>query len=101
MKIYNWPDASAASRATFWSLRSTGFCASSRSGTTAIPRKIPVLDEPLPGLNVSTTPALRDLLAELAAAGRMIVYSSHVLDVLENVCSRVLTLNKGRVVALQ
>jgi|SRR5271157_5764727 len=61
--------------------------------------EILVLDEPLSGLDVATALVLRDLLGELAAMGRMILYSSHVLDVLEKVCSRVLILNRGRVVA--
>ena len=58
-----------------------------------------ILDEPLSGLDVTTALVLRELLEGLAARGRMILYSSHVLDVLEKVCSRVLILNKGRVVA--
>jgi ABC-2 type transport system ATP-binding protein len=58
-----------------------------------------ILDEPLSGLDVSTALVLRDLMAGLAARGRMILYSSHVLDVLEKVCARVLILCKGRVVA--
>jgi ABC-2 type transport system ATP-binding protein len=58
-----------------------------------------ILDEPLSGLDVTTAFVLRDLLGGLAARGRMILYSSHVLDVLEKVCSQVLILCKGRVVA--
>jgi ABC-2 type transport system ATP-binding protein len=58
-----------------------------------------ILDEPLSGLDVTTALVLRDLMAGLAARGCMILYSSHVLDVLEKVCSRVLILCKGRVVA--
>jgi len=58
-----------------------------------------ILDEPLSGLDVTTALVLRELLEGLAARGRMILYSSHVLDVLEKVCSRVLILNRGRVVA--
>jgi ABC-2 type transport system ATP-binding protein len=58
-----------------------------------------ILDEPLSGLDVSTALVLRELLQELAAKGRMILYSSHVLDVLEKVCSQVLILHKGRVAA--
>jgi ABC-2 type transport system ATP-binding protein len=61
--------------------------------------EILILDEPLSGLDVASALVLRDLLWELAAMGRMILYSSHVLDVLEKVCSRVLILNRGRVVA--
>lgn len=58
-----------------------------------------ILDEPLSGLDVTTALVLRELLGGLAARGRMILYSSHVLDVLERVCSRVLILRKGRVAA--
>ncbi len=58
-----------------------------------------ILDAPLSGLDVTTALVLRELLEGLAARGRMILYSSHVLDVLERVCSRVLILRKGRVAA--
>ena len=58
-----------------------------------------ILDEPLSGLDVTTALVLRELLEGLAARGCMILYSSHVLDVLEKVCSQVLILNKGRVAA--
>ena len=42
---------------------------------------------------------LRTLLHRLAAAGKMILYSSHVLEVVERVCTRVVILRKGNVVA--
>jgi ABC-2 type transport system ATP-binding protein len=42
---------------------------------------------------------LRRLLRALAEAGKMILYSSHVLEVVEKVCSQVLILRKGEVVA--
>jgi len=58
-----------------------------------------ILDEPLSGLDVTTALVLRELVGGLAARGRMILYSSHVLDVLEKVCSQVLILCKGRVAA--
>ena len=58
-----------------------------------------ILDEPFSGLDVSAALALRELLRSLAARGRMIFFSSHVLEVVEKVCFRVLILRKGRVVA--
>jgi len=58
-----------------------------------------ILDEPLSGLDVNTMIAVRDLLRGLAAQGKTIFYSSHVLDAMEKVCGRVLILCKGRVVA--
>ena len=42
---------------------------------------------------------LRELLQQLAAPGKTILCSSHVLEVVEKVCSRVVILSKGRVVA--
>jgi ABC-2 type transport system ATP-binding protein len=58
-----------------------------------------IFDEPLSGLDVTTMIAVRELLKALAAQGRLIFYCSHVLDVREKVCARVLILRKGRVVA--
>lgn len=61
--------------------------------------EILILDEPMSGLDVSAALVCRDLLKKLAAQGRTILFSSHVLEVVERVCSRVVILNKGRVVA--
>ncbi len=58
-----------------------------------------ILDEPLSGLDVATALVLRELMVALAARGRIVFYSSHVLEVVEKICSRVLILRKGRVVA--
>ena len=58
-----------------------------------------VLDEPLSGLDVTTMLALRDLLESLAAEGPAIFYCSHVLEVVEKVCHRVIVIREGRIVA--
>jgi ABC-2 type transport system ATP-binding protein len=58
-----------------------------------------ILDEPFSGLDVNTAMVLRALLRELASEGKMILYSSHVLEVVEKVCSSVLILRKGKVMA--
>jgi ABC-2 type transport system ATP-binding protein len=58
-----------------------------------------ILDEPFSGLDVNTSMILRGLLDSLAACGKMVLYSSHVLEVVEKVCSTVLILRKGQVVA--
>ena len=57
------------------------------------------LDEPLTGLDVESAVLVKTLLASLAAEGRTVLYSSHVLDVVERVCARVLIIDKGRLVA--
>jgi len=58
-----------------------------------------VLDEPFSGLDVTSALMLRRLLDGLAKRGKMILYSSHVLEVVEKVCSSVVILRKGEVVA--
>jgi ABC-2 type transport system ATP-binding protein len=58
-----------------------------------------IFDEPLSGLDVTAMLVVRELMQGLAAQGRIVLYSSHVLEVVEKICSRVLILNKGRVAA--
>jgi ABC-2 type transport system ATP-binding protein len=58
-----------------------------------------VLDEPFSGLDVSAGLLFRSLLGMFASEGRMILFSSHRFDVVEKVCSRVIILSEGRIVA--
>jgi ABC-2 type transport system ATP-binding protein len=58
-----------------------------------------ILDEPFSGLDVTSAMVVRSLLRALAARNKTIFYSSHVLEVVEKVCSTVLILRKGQVVA--
>lgn len=58
-----------------------------------------ILDEPFSGLDVNAAMVLRSLLHSLAVRQKMILYSSHVLEVVEKVAHSVLILRKGRVVA--
>jgi ABC-2 type transport system ATP-binding protein len=60
--------------------------------------RIIVLDEPFSGLDVSAARVLKGFVRSLADEGRMIVFSSHVLEVVEQVCSRVVILKDGRIV---
>ena len=60
---------------------------------------IVMLDEPLSGLDVNAGLMVRDLIAALAADGKAILYSSHVLDIVERVCDRVLIIHEGRLIA--
>jgi ABC-2 type transport system ATP-binding protein len=60
---------------------------------------IVVLDEPCSGLDVGATLVIRSLIQRLAAGGRIIVYSSHELEMVERVCTEVLILRDGRVAA--
>jgi ABC-2 type transport system ATP-binding protein len=58
-----------------------------------------LLDEPFSGLDVNSALVLRDLIRELAVRGKVVLFSSHELETVERVCSRVVILHKGRVVA--
>ena len=58
-----------------------------------------LFDEPETGLDVTTTLMLRHLVRTLAARGKAILYSSHILEVVERVCDRVIVLHRGRMVA--
>jgi len=58
-----------------------------------------ILDEPLSGLDVSSILIVRNLLKALAAQGKSVLYSSHVLEIVEKICSRVLVIFKGALVA--
>ena len=58
-----------------------------------------ILDEPFSGLDVNAAMILRSLLHSLAGRRKMILYSSHVLEVVEKVAHTVLILRKGQVVA--
>src|ERR1017187_2826029 len=58
-----------------------------------------ILDEPFSGLDVNAAMILRSLLHSFAARRKMILYSSHVLEVVEKVAHTVPILRKGRVVA--
>lgn len=58
-----------------------------------------LLDEPFSGLDVSTGLVLRCLIQELAARGKVVLFSSHELETVERVCSHVVILNRGKIVA--
>jgi ABC-2 type transport system ATP-binding protein len=58
-----------------------------------------IFDEPDSGLDVTTSLVLRHLVPTLATRGKAVLYSSHILDVVERLCTRVIVLHRGRIVA--
>jgi len=58
-----------------------------------------IFDEPLSGLDVVSARLFKDLLEALAREGKAILYISHVLEVVELVCNRVIVIAKGRILA--
>jgi ABC-2 type transport system ATP-binding protein len=61
--------------------------------------EVVLLDEPFSGLDVGSALVLRSLIEELAQRGKVVLFSSHELETVERVCSHVVILHKGRVVA--
>lgn len=61
--------------------------------------RVLVLDEPVSGLDVSTALVMRSVVRALADDGRIVFYSSHELDTVEKISSRVIILRSGRIVA--
>lgn len=57
-----------------------------------------ILDEPLDGLDPATARAVKDLLRGLADQGRTVLFSSHVLEVVERIADRVIILDRGKIV---
>ena len=60
---------------------------------------IVLLDEPSSGLDVGATLVLKQIIRALAASGKIVLYSSHILEMVEQICSSVVILREGRVVA--
>jgi len=58
-----------------------------------------VLDEPLNGLDANATLVFKELLRGLALQGRSILFCSHLLDVVERICSRLVIVADGRAIA--
>src|SRR6201992_1570242 len=58
-----------------------------------------LLDEPFSGLDVASALVLRSLIKELAARGKIVLFSSHELETVERLCSHVVILHRGKVVA--
>jgi ABC-2 type transport system ATP-binding protein len=58
-----------------------------------------LLDEPFSGLDVGSSLVLRSLIEELAARGKVVLFSSHELETVERICSHVVILHRAKVVA--
>jgi ABC-2 type transport system ATP-binding protein len=57
------------------------------------------LDEPLDGLDANAAAVVKELLKKLASQGRTILFCSHILEVVERMCTRIVVINAGRKVA--
>ena len=57
------------------------------------------LDEPLSGMDANSVMVFKEVLAELAKEGKTIFYSSHIMEVVEKLSSRIILINDGGIVA--
>ena len=58
-----------------------------------------ILDEPLDGLDANSARVVKELLRSLAGQGKAILFCSHILEVVERVCHRIVVLNRGQQIA--
>ncbi|HEO8421161.1 TPA: ABC transporter ATP-binding protein [Yersinia enterocolitica] len=55
------------------------------------------LDEPINGLDANSVMVFKEILAQFASSGKTIFYSSHIMDVVEKISSRIILLNDGKI----
>lgn len=61
--------------------------------------KLMVLDEPFVGLDPKAAFDLKEMMKELCKEGTMILFSSHVLEVVEKFCNKIAIIKKGKIIA--
>lgn len=57
------------------------------------------MDEPLSGLDANAVILVKEILQRLRSSGKTLFYSSHIMDVVEKICDRIILINKGQIVA--
>ncbi|MCP9767298.1 ABC transporter ATP-binding protein [Lacihabitans sp. LS3-19] len=57
------------------------------------------LDEPLSGLDANSVILIKEILNQMRTVGKTIFYSSHIMDVVEKLCDRIILINSGLVIA--
>ncbi len=62
--------------------------------------RVLILDEPSNGMDPAGMKEMRDLLSKLAAEGKTVIFSSHILPEVEQICDRIAVINKGKIVAV-
>lgn len=62
--------------------------------------KLWVLDEPLTGLDPTSAYQIKECMKAHAAAGNIVFFSSHVIEVIENICDRIALISHGHLVGV-
>jgi ABC-2 type transport system ATP-binding protein len=61
--------------------------------------KLLILDEPLNGLDAKTSRILKEIMALHVKNGGAIIFSTHIMEIAEKLCSRIAVINEGRIIA--
>ena len=56
-----------------------------------------ILDEPMVGLDVKTSFNLKNILREFADEGKIVIFSTHVMEVAEKICDKLVIINRGKI----
>jgi ABC-2 type transport system ATP-binding protein len=62
--------------------------------------KLWILDEPLTGLDPNSIFNVKEAMRAHAAAGNIVFFSSHIVDVVERICDRIAIIKKGQICAV-
>ncbi len=62
--------------------------------------KLFILDEPMVGLDPKSSFQLKEIMKERCKEGKIVFFSTHVLEVAEKLCDRIAIINKGKIIAL-
>lgn len=85
-----------------WSARISGFSKGMKQRVVVAAAllhdpEVILFDEPLNGLDVNGTLRVKELISQAAQRGRAVFYCSHLLDVVERICTRIIILADGRI----
>ncbi len=58
-----------------------------------------ILDEPMVGLDPKSSFKLKEIMRERCALGKSVFFSTHVMEVAEKICDRIIIINKGTIIA--
>ena len=59
------------------------------------------MDEPFVGLDPKAVFTIKELMNEMTKEGKIIFFSTHILDVAEKLCSKVAIINKGKLIKVR
>lgn len=62
--------------------------------------KVLIMDEPMVGLDPKSSFRLKEIMKDLCNQGRSVFFSTHVMEVAEQLCDRIAIIDRGKIIAL-